>query len=28
LAKAQRLAEEHRQLIIDKWHENISRHRK
>ena len=27
LAKAQRLAEEHRQLIIDKWHENIARHR-
>ncbi len=27
LAKAQRLAEEHRQLIVDKWHENIARHR-
>ena len=27
LAKAQRLAEEHRQLIIDKWHENVGRHR-
>ena len=25
LAKAQRLAEEHRELIIQKWHENIDR---
>lgn len=27
LAKAQQLAEEHRELIIEKWHENIDRHR-
>ena len=27
LAKAQKLAEEHRELIIEKWHENIDRHR-
>ena len=27
LTKAQRLAEENRQLIINKWHENIDRHR-
>ena len=25
LAKAQRLAEEHRELIIQKWHKNIDR---
>jgi hypothetical protein len=27
LAKAQKLAEEHRKLIINKWHESIDRHR-
>jgi hypothetical protein len=27
LAKAQKLAEEHRELIIEKWHANIDRHR-
>ena len=27
LAKAQQLAQEHRQLIIEKWNENIGRHR-
>jgi hypothetical protein len=27
LAKAQKLAEEHRELIIEKRHENIARHR-
>jgi Domain of unknown function (DUF4160) len=28
LAKAQKLAEENRELIIEKWHENINRHRR
>jgi hypothetical protein len=27
LAKAQKLAEENRGLIIEKWHENINRNR-